>query len=199
MAELARRLVAHHALAVTLVTFADLSGDPDAHSAAVLSSLRAANISTATLPAVPLDDLPADACIETVLLEVIGRSIPHLRALLHDVGNTAAPLAALVPDFFATAALPLASELSVPGYIFFPSNLSVLAVMRSAVELNDGVGAGEYRDLSDPLPLPRAEWTPIQQGTGLRATHPRGPPVPNRCRLLGEHFLRDGSGDRGGV
>ncbi|XP_066385595.1 hydroquinone glucosyltransferase-like [Miscanthus floridulus] len=154
MAELARRLVAHHALAATLVTFADLSGDPDAHSAAVLSSLRAANVSTATLPAVPLDDLPADACIETVLLEVIGRSIPHLRALLHDVGNTAAPLAALVPDLFATAALPLASELGVPGYIFFPSNLSVLSVMRSAVELNDGAGAGEYHDLPDPLPLP---------------------------------------------
>jgi hydroquinone glucosyltransferase len=149
MAELARRLVAHNALAATLVTFADLGADPDEHSAAVLSSLRAANVSTATLPAVPLDDLPADARIETVLLEVIGRSIPHLRALLHDVGNTAAP-----PDFFATAVLPLASELGVPGYIFFPSNLSALSVVQRAVELNDGAGAGEYRDLPDPLQLP---------------------------------------------
>ncbi|PWZ26667.1 UDP-glycosyltransferase 72B1 [Zea mays] len=154
MAELARRLVSHHALAATLVTF-NLSGDPDAKSAAVLSSLRAANVSTATLPAVPLDDLPDDASIETVLFEVIGRSIPHLRAFLRDVGSTAgAPLAALVPDFFATAALPLASELGVPAYIFFPSNLSSLSVMRSAVELHDGAGAGEYRDLPDPLPLP---------------------------------------------
>ncbi|CAD6251282.1 unnamed protein product [Miscanthus lutarioriparius] len=151
MAELARRLVAHHALAATLVTFSDISAGPDAHSAAVLSSLRAANVSTATLPAVPLDGLPADARIETVLLEVIGRSIPHLRALLRGVGSTAAPLAALVPDFFCTAALPLASELgAVPGYIFFPSNLSALSVVQRAVELNDG----EYRDLPDPLQLP---------------------------------------------
>ncbi|XP_066325516.1 hydroquinone glucosyltransferase-like [Miscanthus floridulus] len=153
MAELARRLVAHHALAATLVTFSDISANPYAQSTAVLSSLRAANVSTATLPAVPLDHLPADARIETVLLEVIGRSIPRLRALLRDVGS-AAPLAALVPDFFGTAALPLASELGVPGYVFFPSNLSALSVVQRAVELNDGAGAGEYRDLPDPLPLP---------------------------------------------
>ncbi|KAJ1278730.1 hypothetical protein BS78_04G101100 [Paspalum vaginatum] len=151
MGELARRLVADHAFAATLVTFTDLSTGPDAQSAAVLSSLRAASVSTATLPAVPLDDLPADARIETVLFELLSRSVPHLEALLRGIGSTA-PLAALVPDFFAAVVLPLAAELGVPGYLFFPSNLCALSVMRTAVELNDG--AGDYQDLPDPLRLP---------------------------------------------
>jgi hydroquinone glucosyltransferase len=149
MVELARRLVSHHGLAATLVTFTDLS-TPDAHSA-VFASLRDADVATAALPAVPLDDLPVDAAITSVVLAVIGRSVPHLRALLRDVASSKPPLAALVPDFFCSAALPLAVELGVPGYLFFPSNLSLLAVVRGAVELNDG---GEYRGLPDPFPLP---------------------------------------------
>ncbi|KAL6888181.1 hypothetical protein ACP4OV_009207 [Aristida adscensionis] len=155
MAELARRLVADNALAATLVTFtADVSA-PDARAAA-LASLRDAGVATAALPAVPLDDVPADARIETVLLELIRRSAPHLRALLSDVSAAAAPLAALVPDFFCAALLPLAAEVGVPGYIFFPSNLSMLALLRRALELNEGAAAaaGEYRDLPDPVPLP---------------------------------------------
>ncbi|RCV04689.1 hypothetical protein SETIT_1G021100v2 [Setaria italica] len=151
MAELARRLVAHHGVAATVVTFTDLSA-PDAHSA-VLSSLRDDGVDTAALPAVPLDDLPADAHIETLLLELIGRSIPHLRALLRDI-SSAAPLAALVPDFFGSMVLPLAAELGVPAYLFFPINLTSISLMRSAVEVNDGAASGEYRDLPNTLQLP---------------------------------------------
>ena len=151
MAELARRFVAHHGLAATLVTFTDHSA-PNAHSA-VLTSLSATQVSAVALPAVALDDHPSDAHIGTVLLELIGRSIPHLRALLHDI-TSAAPLAALVPDFFGSTLLPLAAELGVPGYIFLPSNLTALALMRCAVELNDGAASGEYRDLPDVLRLP---------------------------------------------
>ena len=76
-----------------------------------------------------------------MLLELIGRSIPHLRALLHDISSDAS-LAALVPDFFGSTVLPLAAELGVPAYIFSPSNLTVLALMRNAVELNDGAASG---------------------------------------------------------
>jgi hydroquinone glucosyltransferase len=117
MAELARRLVSGHGLASTVVTFTDLSA-PDAHSA-VLASLRDAGVAR------PSDDLPADTPIETLLLELIGRSIPHLRALLRNIAASKSnPLTALVPDFFCSVALPLAAELGVPGYIFFPSNLN---------------------------------------------------------------------------
>ncbi|CAN6278099.1 unnamed protein product [Urochloa humidicola] len=160
MAELARRLVAHHGLSATLVTFRDPSAPSAAAHSSVLSSLAAAGVSAAALPAVALDDLPADAPLDTVLLELIGRSVPHLRALLRGVvGSSAAPLAALVPDFFCSTVLPLAAELGVPAYIFFPGNLTTLSVMRSAVVLNDDDGAaapggGELHGLPDALRLP---------------------------------------------
>jgi hydroquinone glucosyltransferase len=155
MAELARRLVRHHGVAATVVTFTDLSA-PDAHSA-VLSSLLDAGVDTAALPAVPLDDLPVDANISTLLLELMGRSIPHLRTLLRDI-SSAAPLAALVPDFFGSKVLPLAAELGLPAYLFFPVNNTTISLMRNAVEVNDGAASGEYRDLPffDTLQLPGA-------------------------------------------
>jgi len=154
IAELARRLVARLGLAATLVTFTGLSAaGPDAHAAAALSSLRDAGVGTAVLPPVPLGDLPAGARVETALFELIARSVPRLRALLRDIGS-AAPLAALVPDLFAAAVLPLAAEHGVPGYLFFPSNLTALALMRYAVELNDGTASSEHRDLPDVLRLP---------------------------------------------
>ncbi|CAN6278101.1 unnamed protein product [Urochloa humidicola] len=155
ISELARRLVAHHGLAATLVTFPDLPSSAAAGGAqsAVLSSLRGAGVATAVLPAVPLDDLPPDARVEAVLFELISRSVPHLRALL--LRAAAPPLAALVPDFFCAAALPLAAELGVPGYLFVPASLAAIHVMRCAVELNDGAaGGGGYRELPDPLRLP---------------------------------------------
>jgi hydroquinone glucosyltransferase len=37
--------------------------------------------------------------------------------------------------------LPLAAKLGVPAYLFFPGNLTELALMRSAVELNDGAAS----------------------------------------------------------
>ncbi|XP_006648495.2 hydroquinone glucosyltransferase-like [Oryza brachyantha] len=147
LAELARRLVKHHGVAATLVTFADLDA-PDARSA-VLSSLPA-SVATAVLPALPLDDLPADTPLETLLIELVHRCLPHLREMLRSIRL----LAALVPDFFCSAALSVADELGVPGYIFFPSSLAAMSVMSRTVELHDGAATGEYRALPDPLELP---------------------------------------------
>ncbi|XP_048553412.1 hydroquinone glucosyltransferase-like [Triticum urartu] len=178
LAELAWRLVDHHGFAATLVTFTDLSS-PDA-----LSGVPA-TVATAALPSVPLDDLPAGTPMETVLFELVHRSLPSLRALLRSVG---APLAALVPDFFCSSALPLAAELGVPGYVFVPSNLTTIALMRATVELHDGVPPGEYRDLPDPLELPG--------GVSLRRTDlPRsfqssGKPVYAHLMEEGRRYLR---------
>uniref|UniRef100_A0A0D3F2Y4 UDP-glycosyltransferases domain-containing protein n=1 Tax=Oryza barthii TaxID=65489 RepID=A0A0D3F2Y4_9ORYZ len=149
MAELARRLADHHGVAATLVTLAGLS-DP-ATDAAVLSSLPA-SVATAVLPP------PADVggCF---MYEVMRRFVPQLRALVVGIGSTTA---AIVCDFFGTPALALAAELGVPGYVFFPTSISFISVVRSVVELHDGAAAGEYRDLPDPLVLPGC--APLRHG-----------------------------------
>ncbi|KAG8070191.1 hypothetical protein GUJ93_ZPchr0006g44756 [Zizania palustris] len=150
LAELARRLVEHHGFEATLVTFADFAA-PDALSG-VVSSLPA-SVATATLPAVFLDDLPVDTAVETVQFELVRRSLPSLGALLRSIGSTA-PLAALVPDFFCSSALAVAAEVGVRGYLFIPSNLSALYIMRRLVELHDDAAAGEYHDLPHTVELP---------------------------------------------
>ncbi|KAM0894712.1 hypothetical protein ACQ4PT_024205 [Festuca glaucescens] len=107
-----------------------------------------------------MDDLPADAPPLTVLVELICRSLPSLRTLLRSI----TPLAALVPDFLCSAALPLAAELGVPGYVFVPTSLTLIYLMRRLVELHDGAAPWEYREL--PMPLEK-EQVPEQGASRL--------------------------------
>ncbi|XP_051230904.1 UDP-glycosyltransferase 72B1-like [Lolium perenne] len=148
LAELARRLVEHHSFAVTLVTFSNLS--LPAH---VLSScLLPPSVATAVLPSVDMGDIPA-ADIFQVFLELIRRSVPNLRALVRGISATAGPLAALVVDFFFPEALLVAAELGVPGYVFVPTNLTMLALERRFMELHHGLPPGEYRDFPEVVEL----------------------------------------------
>ncbi|XP_020182253.1 hydroquinone glucosyltransferase-like [Aegilops tauschii subsp. strangulata] len=150
LAELARRLAVDHGFAATIVTLTNLSDA--AADAAVLSSMPA-SVSTAVLPAVALDDLPPGVGFGTLMFELLRRSLPHLHALMGSVAGPG-PAAALVCDFFGTAALPLAADLGVPGYVFFPNSFTLVSVMRRLAELHDGAAPGEYRDLPDTLRLP---------------------------------------------
>uniref|UniRef100_A0ACD5WE27 Uncharacterized protein n=1 Tax=Avena sativa TaxID=4498 RepID=A0ACD5WE27_AVESA len=149
LCELARRLVEHHGFAATVVTFHVLS------ERQVLPSGLPASVAIAALPGVQTDDLPAEALRGTVLVETVRRSLPSLRTLLRSIGSTT-PIAALVPDFLCSTALPLAAELGVPAYIFFTSNVALLYLMHRVVELHEGATPGEYRDLPDPLEMPGA-------------------------------------------
>ncbi|KAM0879821.1 hypothetical protein ACQ4PT_033965 [Festuca glaucescens] len=146
LCELARRLVEHHAFAATIVTFHSLS-DPQ-----TLPSSLPASVTIAALPAVQIEDLPADALRGTVLVEIIRRSLPSLRTLLRSTSSTT-PIAAMVPDFLCSTALPLAAELGVPAYIF-ASNMNFLYLMHCLVELHDDALPGEYRELPEPLEMP---------------------------------------------
>jgi hydroquinone glucosyltransferase len=148
LVELARRLAVDQSLAVTVVTLTGMSNP--ATDAAVLSSLPA-SVATAALPAVSLDDLPPDIGFGTLMFELVRRSLPHLRALM--LGPSSGPVTALVCDFFGTSALPLAAELGVQGYVFFPNSFALISIMRHIVELHGDAAPGEYRDLPDPLPL----------------------------------------------
>ncbi|KAL6614894.1 hypothetical protein ACP70R_037164 [Stipagrostis hirtigluma subsp. patula] len=148
MAALARRLAEHHGFTATLITYTNLSTPANA---SVLASLPAA-VATAVVPAVPLDDLPAGARIETCMLTVVARALPHLRALLASLVR-GRRVVAFLADMFCAQAFPLAAELGVPPYVAYLSNLMTLALMLRLPEL-DGATACEYRDLPEPLRLP---------------------------------------------
>ncbi|CAO2174450.1 unnamed protein product [Urochloa humidicola] len=137
LVELAGRLALDHGLAVTVVTLTGVSNP--ATDAAVLASLPA-SVATAVLPTVSLDldDTPH-------MIELIRRSLPHLRALLDGLRGGGSPAAALVCDFFGTAALPLAAELGMQGFVFLPNSFAMISIMRHILE---------HGDLPDPFPLP---------------------------------------------
>jgi hydroquinone glucosyltransferase len=58
------------------------------------------------------------------MFELTRRSILHLRDLIVGVST-----AALMCDSFGTSALPLARELSVPGYVFLPNSFAMVSLM----------------------------------------------------------------------
>ncbi|KAM0850401.1 hypothetical protein ACQ4PT_053106 [Festuca glaucescens] len=129
-----------------------LLASPDAGH---LIPLLPTSVTIAPLPAVQIHDFPTDALRGTVLVEIIRRSLPSLRTLLRSISTTT-PIAALVPDFLCSMALPLAAELGlgVQAYIFFPSNATFLYLKHCQMELHNSASPCEYRDLPEPLELP---------------------------------------------
>jgi hydroquinone glucosyltransferase len=150
MAELARRVVAQGCFTATLVTYTNFSSA--SHLACVLASLPP-SVSTAVLPEVPLDDLPADARVETRIFTIVKRALLHFQNLLRGLLASPAGVAALVPDLLCPWAFDVARELGVPGYLFCPTNLTALSVMLHVPQL-DKTTTCEYRDLPGPVKLP---------------------------------------------
>ncbi|OAY71013.1 hydroquinone glucosyltransferase [Ananas comosus] len=149
LAELAKRLVAApHGFSVTIVTFASTASKTQR---AFLSSLPR-SISSLSLPPVPLDDLPADAHIETLMSHEAARSVPALAALLRGL-KAETRLVAFVADLFGADTLDAAREVGVPGYLFFPSNLHLLSLLLHLPSL-DASTTCEFRDLPGPVELP---------------------------------------------
>ncbi|OEL22205.1 UDP-glycosyltransferase 72B1 [Dichanthelium oligosanthes] len=148
LAELARRLHDAHGFTATVLTYA--SSDSAAQRA-FLASLPPA-VGAASLPAVPLGDLPAGAAIETLLSVEAQRSVPALTAVLSGLKSTT-NLVAFVADLFGADTLRAARDAGVPGYLFFPSNLLMLSLMLHLPRLDANV-AGEFRDLPEPVRLP---------------------------------------------
>ncbi|KAI4965305.1 hypothetical protein ZWY2020_054853 [Hordeum vulgare] len=149
VAELARRLHAEHGFTATVVTYA--SSDSAAQRA-FLASLPPA-VGSASLPAVPLDDLvAAGAAIETLLSVEAQRSVPALAALLEGLGKDGS-LVAFVADLFGADTLRAARDVGVPAYLFFPSNLLMLSLMLHLPRLDTELD-GEFRDQTEPIRLP---------------------------------------------
>jgi hydroquinone glucosyltransferase len=189
MAEFARRLALDHGFTATVITYSSLSVPTQMH-AAVLASLPASSVTTAALPDVPLDDLPADARIETRMLTAVARAMPHLRALLaHLVSERSGQgggVVAFLADMFCAQALPIAADLGVPAYIVYLSNLMLLSLMLHLPEL-DGATSCEYRDLREPLRLPGC--VPLRGADLLDTIQDRSNPAYALMVEMTRHFV----------
>ncbi|KAG1335168.1 Hydroquinone glucosyltransferase [Cocos nucifera] len=148
LAELAKRLVAQHGFTLTFIT---LGGSASKAQSAFLAALPP-SISSLTLPPVPLDDLPPDARIETIMSVTAIRSVPAVHDILRDL-QSSTNLVAFIADLFGADTFDAAKQLGIPHYMFIPSNLMMLTLMFHLPTL-DATTTCEYRDLAGPLELP---------------------------------------------
>lgn len=144
--ELSKVLVARHGFSATIIT---LACSASATQASLLSSLPSDHFSHVSLPPVSLDDLPDDVRIETTMSEATVRSLPALRHALAALPD----VVAFVADLFSTDTFSVASQLGLPYYLFFPTNLLALSLILRLPAI-DGAAIGNDHHLPDPLRLP---------------------------------------------
>ena len=149
-AELARRLVADHGLAATLL-FATATDAPSEQYAALAASMPD-GVDLLMLPAPPADALPPSTPMPERVMQAAVSAVPHVRDTARSLVSTA-PLAALVVDMASVPARDVAAELGVPCYMFFTSPWMLLSLFLHLPELDAGL-VGEYRDATEPIRLP---------------------------------------------
>uniref|UniRef100_A0ACD5TPU3 Uncharacterized protein n=1 Tax=Avena sativa TaxID=4498 RepID=A0ACD5TPU3_AVESA len=149
-AELARRLVADHGLAATLL-FAAATDTPSEQYASLAASIPD-GINLVALPAPPADALPPTAPVRERAVHAAMSSVRHVREIAQSLASTV-PLAALVVDMVSVPARDVARELGVPCYMFFTSPWMLLSLFLHLPELDAGL-VGEYRDATEPIRLP---------------------------------------------
>uniref|UniRef100_A0A0E0JLA6 Glycosyltransferase n=1 Tax=Oryza punctata TaxID=4537 RepID=A0A0E0JLA6_ORYPU len=186
-AQLAARLATHHGCTATIVTHTNLT--TARHSSALASLPR--GVTATALPEVSLDDLPADARIETRVFAVVRRTLPHLRELLLSLlGSSPAGVTVFLTDMLCPAALALAAELGIPRYVFFTSNLLCLTSLLYTPELARTT-ACECRDLPEPVVLPGC--VPLHGADLVDPVQDRTNPVYQLMVELGlDYLLADG-------
>ncbi|KAF0923532.1 hypothetical protein E2562_006414 [Oryza meyeriana var. granulata] len=183
VAELARRIVEHGGFTATIVTYTNFSS---AEHSSTLSSLPP-SVSTAVLPEVAIDDLPADARIETRIFTVVRRALPYLRDLLRSLLGSPAGVAVFVADLLGPRALAVAAELGIPRYVFFTSNLMCLSSLLYIPDL-DRTTTCEFRDLPEPVVLPGC--VPLHGSELVDPLQDRANPVYPLMIDLGLDYLR---------
>ncbi|PKA63597.1 Hydroquinone glucosyltransferase [Apostasia shenzhenica] len=148
ISELAKLLVDRHRFSVTIITFAEFANKTQDTFLAALPS----SISSVSLPAVPLSDLPANARIETRISLAAARSVHALRSILLDL-QYSTRLVAFVGDLFSAVADDAAKAAGVPYYVFIPTNFLFLALMLELPAL-DAAMTCEFWQLPEPVRLP---------------------------------------------
>ncbi|KAG0493236.1 hypothetical protein HPP92_004230 [Vanilla planifolia] len=147
--ELAKRLVIHHNLTATIITFSDFSTSKAQRS--ILSSLPF-GVSYVSLPSVPIDDLLTEGNNASFRLSLImPHYVPSIRHLLLNLHKTT-PIAAYVIDLFGGDIVSIANDLCIPKYLFFTSNFFFLAFQHHSITLS---GISEKLELPGCFPLGR--------------------------------------------
>ncbi|EAY75001.1 hypothetical protein OsI_02900 [Oryza sativa Indica Group] len=183
VAELARRIVEHDGFTATIVTHTNFSS---AEHSSTFSSLPP-SISIAALPEVSVDDLPADARVETRILTVVRRALPHLRDLLRSLLDSPAGVAVFLSDLLSPRALAVAAELGIPRYVFCTSNLMCLTSFLHNPVL-DRTTTCEFRDLPGPVLLPGC--VPLHGSDLVDPVQDRANPVYRLVIEMGLDYLR---------
>ncbi|PKA55940.1 Hydroquinone glucosyltransferase [Apostasia shenzhenica] len=150
LAELAKRLVLHHNLSATIITFSDHSSG--GNQQAFISSLPA-GISTTSLPPVPLDDLPPTTHIVTRISVMLARSVPDVRRTLQAIQKTTGKVAAYIVDLFGGDTLSVAKELGIPQFLFCTSNFFYLSFFLHLSTLQESPETAEPLQLPGCIPL----------------------------------------------
>ncbi|KAG6529023.1 hydroquinone glucosyltransferase-like [Zingiber officinale] len=144
--ELAKVLIDRHGFSVTIIT---LAFSASATQSSILSSLPSDHFSHISLPPVPLDDLPDDVRIETTMSEATVRSLPALRHALSALPD----VVVFISDLFSTDTFSVASQLGLPHYLFFPTNLLALSLILHLPAI-EAAATDHDHHLPDPLRLP---------------------------------------------
>ncbi|KZV57672.1 hydroquinone glucosyltransferase [Dorcoceras hygrometricum] len=104
------------------------------------------------LPPVSFDDLGQGTLVETIISLTVTRSLASLRAAVKALHETKR-FSAFVVDLFGTDGFDVAAELSIPPYIFFPSNGFLLSLILHLPELDEKVSC-EYWQVPEKLQIP---------------------------------------------
>ncbi|XP_042513728.1 hydroquinone glucosyltransferase-like [Macadamia integrifolia] len=148
LAELAKRLIEHHNLSITIIIPTD--GTLSKSVKEILDNLPK-SINSVLLPPANLGDLH-DTRPLTRICQTNARSLPSLREVFKVLSSTTR-LTALVVDQFGTDAFDVAKEFKVSAYIFCPMAAMVLSWWLHLPKL-DEMYSCEYRDLQEAVKLP---------------------------------------------
>ncbi|XP_073288726.1 hydroquinone glucosyltransferase-like [Primulina huaijiensis] len=147
--EFSKTLFRHHGILSTF--FVPTDGPLSEAQKSFLSDLPP-SIDYVLLPPVCFDDLAPGTLVETIISLTITRSLPSIRDAIIS-SHDSKKFSAFVVDLFGTDGFDVAAELSIPPYIFFPSNAMLLSLILHLPKLDEMVSC-EYWEVPEKLQIP---------------------------------------------
>lgn len=149
--EFSKRLVhLHQDIHVTCI-IPTIGSSPCNNTKALVQSLPS-SINYMFLSPQNLEDIPQHTHPAILVQAAISRSLPSIYDALKTLHSTS-NLVAIVCDGLITEVLPLAKNLNISSFIYFPSTVMLLSLCLYSSKLDETISS-EYRDLSEPIEIP---------------------------------------------